>query len=276
MNKILTIFLSVVFLGAGLIDGVALVVNGEPITLLDIDKKMQETKLSRQKSIEVLIEEAIKNQKIKELGISVSEFDVDEKIDQIAATNQTSVQDLIRHIKNQGISEVEYRKKIKEALINERLFINILSGENLSVSQTEINRYYEEHKKEFKASEVVEVIQYVSYSRQDLASLVLNPLLNLDSVSKIEQTIDLSSVSVQLSSLLNSTRQGSFTPIFNIQDRYFTMFIKNKIGKKESLKIFKNKIKDLLMSKMRKKAVEDYFITQKAAADIVYARDLGK
>ncbi len=278
MTKILAAFVASV-LGAlclpslafgGLINKVAIIVNESPITLYDIDLAMQKNGLSKEKAAQLLIDEAIRAQKIKELGVEASALDVEEKIDEIAAQNGTSKDELLRFIAGRGMDLSEYREKIKEGLINERLYIKILSNENITISEAEISRYYEAHRGEFKTSKAVEVVQYVSFSEEDLQEYIKNPLRNIQGIQKQEQILELSNINENLASLLNSAKEKSFTPVFALQDRFFTLYIKRKIGTEESIKIHKEEIKNILAAQMRKKVLEDYFLTQKASANIIY------
>jgi hypothetical protein len=63
MTKIIfTIMLSFSFTYAGLINAIAITVNDDPITLVDIDNKMLEKRLSKDQAVVILIYELLYKQ----------------------------------------------------------------------------------------------------------------------------------------------------------------------------------------------------------------------
>ena len=75
--------MTVGILSAGLVDGIALVVNEEPITLYDIDKKMLESNLSKKDAVSLLIDELLYEQELRKYNIEVDIFDVNNYIEKI-------------------------------------------------------------------------------------------------------------------------------------------------------------------------------------------------
>ena len=65
MLKIFLVFLFAVGLNATLVDGVAVVVKGSAITLLDVKKEMRLSKLDVKKATDVLVRKSLKSWKSK-------------------------------------------------------------------------------------------------------------------------------------------------------------------------------------------------------------------
>ena len=68
---------------AGMVNGVALTVNDDPITLYDIDKAMSTNKISKNEAVGLLIDKTLYEQAIKENNISADIFDVNNYIEKI-------------------------------------------------------------------------------------------------------------------------------------------------------------------------------------------------
>lgn len=119
MKKLLGILLlSTTISFAGLVDAVALVVNDEPITLYDIDKRMVESKVSKKEAVSSLIDEALYEQLLQEKNINVDIFDVNNYLEKIAASNgmdlYTFKSVVKQKYKNYDAYEDEIRKEYKE------------------------------------------------------------------------------------------------------------------------------------------------------------------
>ncbi|RLA81249.1 MAG: peptidyl-prolyl cis-trans isomerase, partial [Epsilonproteobacteria bacterium] len=78
---ILGLLTSFTFVYAGIVNGIAITVNNTPITLYDIDNTMETKKLSKQKAVDILIDEKIYEQELKSKNISIDIFDVDNYIE---------------------------------------------------------------------------------------------------------------------------------------------------------------------------------------------------
>ena len=72
---------------AGMVNGVALTVNDEPITLYDIDKTMSTNKISKNEAVGLLIDKTLYEQAVKENNISADIFDVNNYIEKLANAN---------------------------------------------------------------------------------------------------------------------------------------------------------------------------------------------
>ena len=72
---------------AGIVNGVALTVNDQPITIYDIDKTVSINKISKNEAVGLLIDKALYEQSIKENNITADIFDVNEYIEKLANAN---------------------------------------------------------------------------------------------------------------------------------------------------------------------------------------------
>jgi len=140
-------------------------VEDDLITLHELNKRMRQltgmdpTELkrkdenrylkTRQQILDMLIDEKITQKKIQELGIKVTDKEVDEAIEKIKRDNHLTQEDLVAALKNQGMSYLEYREKVKTDL--ERLqLINYEVKSKIIIKEKDIRAYYQEHLDQFK------------------------------------------------------------------------------------------------------------------------------
>jgi len=149
---------------------VVAIVNNEVITLYELNSKIRElTGLeprdleikdkkgyleTRRKVLDILIEQKIANEKIRELGISLNPKEVDGTIEKIKEQNQLTHEDLIASLKKQGISYESYREIVKQDLERVQL-INLEVKSKIIIREEKVREYYNEHKDKFTTQEKV-------------------------------------------------------------------------------------------------------------------------
>jgi len=143
---------------------VVAIVNDDVITLHELNKKIKEmTGLTpntlrsqneknyletRRKILELLIDERIAQAKILELGIKITQKQIDATIENIKEINRITHEDLLARLKSEGLTYEKYREKIKTDL--ERLnLINFEVKSKIIIREEQLNQYYEKHKAEF-------------------------------------------------------------------------------------------------------------------------------
>lgn len=149
---------------------VVAIVNNEVITLYELNSKIKElTGLepgdleikdkkryleTRRKVLDLLIEQKIANEKIRELGIKLNPQEVDGTIEKIKEQNQLTHEDLIASLKKQGISYESYREIVKQDLERVQL-INLEVKSKIIIREEKVSEYYNEHKDKFTTQEKV-------------------------------------------------------------------------------------------------------------------------
>ncbi len=139
-------------------------VNNDVITLYELDNKIKELtgydsgelKMkdekkyieTRRKVLDLLVDEKIAFEKIREMGIEVTPGEIDEAIERIKESNQFTQEDLIARLKKQEVSLKSYREEIKRQLERNRL-INYEVKSKIVIREEEIKDYYSKNKNEF-------------------------------------------------------------------------------------------------------------------------------
>ena len=104
---------------------------------------------TRRRVLDYLIDEKITKKKIKELGIEVTDKEVDDAIEKIKKDNHLTQEDLLSALKAQGMTYLEYRKKVKTDLERMQL-INYEVKSKIIIKDAQVKKYYEQHKDQFK------------------------------------------------------------------------------------------------------------------------------
>ena len=139
-------------------------VNNDVVTLYELDNKIKELtgydsselKMknekkyieTRRKVLDLLVDEKIAFEKIREMGIEVTPGEIDEAIERIKESNQLTQEGLIASLKKQEVSFESYREEIKRQLERDRL-INYEVKSKIVIREEEIKDYYSNNKDKF-------------------------------------------------------------------------------------------------------------------------------
>jgi parvulin-like peptidyl-prolyl isomerase len=275
MLKIFLVFLFAVGLNATLVDGVAVVVKGSAITLLDVKKEMRLSKLDVKKATDVLVRKKLEELEIKERKISVSSGEVYDELKKTAARNHLSISEFYDAIRNStGMSSTELKAKIKERLLSQKLYSAIAYSSISTPSEAEIKDYYELHKEDFTHPSAFDVIIYASKDRMKLQQKIANPMFYTPEVQTNEQLLPYDRITPELVMLLTKTEVGHFSGLMpDGKGGFMSFYLKGvKSAKESGLESVKNQIINLIMAKKREQVLGDYFARLKNNADIKIVR----
>jgi peptidyl-prolyl cis-trans isomerase SurA len=152
---------------AELVDRIVAIVNEDAVTLSELDEeiepfvkqiqgapygpdeKRQLLLKVRQDMLNRIIDQRLTDQESKRLGVSIDESEIDKRVDVVKNENFiTTDEDLNKALEAEGYSLEEYRKKIKEQLLSQRL-VNMEVKSKVAITGEEISEYYENHKKDY-------------------------------------------------------------------------------------------------------------------------------
>lgn len=265
---ILGIILLTSVLNAGLVNGIAIIVNEQPITLFDIDQKMENNNISKQQSVELLIDEKLYTQELKKNNVSVSIFDVDNYIEKLAEQNKMSVLDFKSLVRQQQNYEL-FKSQIKKQLKHQKLIQKIARGKLKIASDEDMKLFYENNKAQFSVADTIEVIAYISKNKKLLQDIQKNPMLNDKDVMVQQISFKQEELNPQTKYILNTTKEKTFSAIFAQNKNYNMFFISNKKGEKLiPFSTVKNSIFQQIMKERESTYLKEYFETLKITANI--------
>lgn len=277
MYKIFLTIMLVATLNAEIVDGVAVVVKGNAITLYDIKKEMQTSKIDAESATNVLIRKALEKQEIDDRKISVSSGEVYDDIKQTAARNNLSVSEFYEAVRNSsGLTSAELKEKIKEKLLSQKLYSAIAYSGVTEPTDDEIKAYFETHKDSFTHPSGFKVVIYQSKNKQKLQEKIDNPMFYSPDISSNEQDLPYDRISPELATMLEKTPLSTFTAaVADGKGAYMSFYIKEiKSAKETGLESVRNKIMSMIAAQEREQVLSDYFARLRHNADIKMIRNV--
>jgi len=133
---------------------VVAVVNNEAITSYQVEQKIEavqqdpsqegEAEALRQKALDSLIEESLIRQRAEELGVEVTEKEIESAIRDIRQQNDLTEKQLESALQAQGISMQEYRQGLREQIIRYKVMGREMR-DSTDVTSQDIRDYFREH-----------------------------------------------------------------------------------------------------------------------------------
>lgn len=147
-------FLPPASVDAHVIDSVYVIVNDEVITKREVDSRVNEItqrmKASqaqmpseddlRRQVVEGMISERAQVQMAKEMGVRVSDTELDRAIGRIAENQKMSVQDMRNAMEKEGMPFAQFREQIRNEIMTQRLVEHEVDSK-LQVTEAEIDTY---------------------------------------------------------------------------------------------------------------------------------------
>ncbi len=271
MYKILVTLMFATFLNAEIYDGVAIVVKDKAITLYEIKKEMQISKVDAREASDILIRKALEEIETKERKITLSNSEIYDDIKKTAARNNLSVSEFYEAVReSSGLSSSELKEKIKHKLLSQKLYAAIAYSSVSEPSQKEIEEYYEMHKDSFQHPSAFGVIIYQAKEKARLQEKVNNPMFYSPDIQTNEQLLPYDRISPELASLLSKTALNSFTPVIpDGKNGYMSFYIKSiESAKKGGIESVENQIVNAIMAQKREQVLSDYFARLRHNAEI--------
>ncbi len=271
MLKILLLSLITMALSAQVYDGVAVVVKNKAITLLDITKEMEASKIDAKKATDLLIRQKLEEIETKERKITVSNSEVYDDIKKTAERNNMNISEFYEAVReSSGLSSQEFKKKIKQKLLSQKLYAAIAYSSMKEPSEDEIKEYYELHKDNYEHPASFTVIIYQAKDKAKIQEKIDNPMFYSPEIATNEQVLPYNRISPELAGLLEKTPLNHFTAVVpDGKGDYMSFYIKEIESAKESgLDGVREQIINSIMGDQREQVLGDYFARLRHNADI--------
>lgn len=258
---------------AASINAIALIVNDEPITLYDIEKRKVEKNISKEKAVGELVDEALYSQLINRYNITADIFDVNNYLEKIAASNGMDLFAFKSIIKQKYQDYDQYEEQTRKQILRQKLTDKIVRGNLKIADEEDLRIYYDNNISMFQMASNVKAVQYASVNKNDLETIIRNPMSNIETIAISEVNLDQSTLNSQLRYIINETNINQFTPIFTSDKKFVTLLIKQKEGQKtiDFIEV-KDRVFNIVMQDREKKYLKDYFEKLKLSADIKILR----
>jgi len=257
------------FSQAQMVNGIAMIVNGEAITTAEINAVQKQLRLGKKEATDLLIQDRL--QKAAMRDIKIPQTDVDAKIQQIANQNNITVPKMQKVLKQQGTSWTKYRKSIEESLKKQKFYREKVVSNMTKPTEDALKILYNKNKSQFTVPTSVSLIEYSSTSEDAMKKfLTTKKKVGVKSRSVKKNT---SSMNSALLRTIMQTQNGSYTRPINAGDKYISYKVLSKNGKKPmSFEEAKPAVAGLWRQQQQGKALKDYFEKMKTNADIKVIR----
>ena len=277
MQYLSKIFISVALMTsvslAGLVDAISVIINNQPITLYEVYKYAHQFKLSTRESLDLLIRKKLEEAEIKKFDITVSDFEINAYIKNLATKNGISEFQFYQMLRSKNINEANYKNDLRKKLEQEKLYKRIIHKKATKISLEDMQAYYAKNKSKFVATNSFDVVTYTSANKASLVAIQKNPMQNFQDVTSKNITFKSGTMNSKLEGLLNTTKANTFTSVFQTGSNYTMFYVKAKNGVKPiGFDKTKNYIYSLLSSQQDKATINDYFDKLKSVAKIKVIR----
>ena len=273
MNRTILQLMALVFLSmslhAKMIDGIAIIVEGEAITTAEIRAIQTQMSVSKAKAIDLLIQDRL--QKVAMKGISVSEEELDKKISEIAVQNSITVPKMQKILQEEGTSWISYRGTVRDRLKKSRFYQDEVVATTPTPTSDELNLYYKNNKKSFTVPTRISVIEYSASSEERMKKFLnthKKTYVRSKRITKYTKKLE----STILMMLLQAPI-GGYTSPMNAGDKFITYKVLSKKGKEiMPFKAAKSAVEAKWKQEQQSKALEDYFEKLRTRAEIQILR----
>ena len=271
MYKSILFLLLALSLEAKMIDGTAIIVENEPITLMDISTAMEQTHLDQKQTIDMLIRKKLEEHEISKRHIEVSEDDVIAEIKNLAKQNNMTVSQFYEAVStSQNLTSSQVQEEMKKRLMNQKLFQAIAFTHMDEPDDQEIKDYYTLNKSKFTHPQSFTTTIFEAKTKEILQEKVDNPMFYSPEITSNQQTFEYDKIAPQLAQLLQATPLNHFSQIVpNGRDGFVSFYIEN-VSTPESAKLedLKPQISNMIMADKREQILKDYFDRARLNADI--------
>ena len=260
MTRLFILGLLVFSLEAKIIDGIAILVKEQPITLYEVEEQMREYGQDQQSAVDILIRKKLEENEAKERHISANSQEVYSEIEKIAAQNRLSVSQLYDAVySSKRLTQSEFKDKIKEKVEHDKLFRAIASSKIKVASDKEAEDYYNIHINDFSHPEYFDVVVYQAPSQKLLESKRVNPMFHDEAIKMQELKLRYNAIDPRFAAILSETEENHFTQVTPSPQGGYMTFLLMKKGDivAQDFKSAKNQIMNIIMKKREEQILDD-------------------
>lgn len=256
---------------ARFVGGLVATVDNEPITTYELNATMTKMNLNKEAALNLLIRDKLELAQIKKLSITVSEFEIEQKIAQLASANGVSVESFKSIIKSRGTSEAKLREDMEISIKKEKLYAGILNSPNQNITPQNAKRFYENNPGMFLQFDKINLIRFVSNDPKALNLQARDYKAKIDGVQKESLNLSSSEIAQGLIYIFNTTPNGEFTPILEGPMGLERFYIVSKSGSiLPPFEVVEQAVVNAMVAQEKEAAMMDYFNKLKVKANIKY------
>jgi len=270
MKKLLPFLLfSLITVQAQVIDAVAIDVEGEAITTLEIQAVQEKMNMSKQAAVEALIRDRLEKSALKKANIQVSHEEIQAKVQQIASSKGMSQAQMRDILAKKGLTWENYIRQLTTEIEKEHFFREHIVASVTPPTDSELESYYNTHQELFSSAPIqMSLVVYLAPTVEKIKEAIANPMRPIQGVQKKNILASSNEMTPQLLELINKTPTNSFTSPIQTGKGVIAYFVKSKGQQQSGFQAVKNAVANRWMQEQRIQAGQDFFNKLKSNANI--------
>jgi parvulin-like peptidyl-prolyl isomerase len=164
----------------------------------------------KSQAITLLVQETEREEKAKDLGIEVTDKQIDARLKQIKQQYfQGNDKTYKAQLKKQGLSESQVRSEIRSQLVSEALYKKVTG--DVKVSDAEVKAYYKNHTSEFQQA-ASRTVRHILVKKKTLADSIYSQLKGGGDFAKLAKKYSLDTVSAAQGGKYDAVKGQSVAP----------------------------------------------------------------
>ncbi len=255
---------------AQVLDAIAIDVDGEPITTLEIQAVQQKMNMSKQAAVEALIQDRLEKVALRDAGITIDAQELNAKIQEIAQAKGLTQSQMQNVLAQKGMTWKSYQEQLTTEMKKERFFKEHIMATITPPSDSELELYYNTHKEEFAMAPIqISLVAYTAQTANGLQRAIENPTENMSGVQQENILTSTAEMNPTLADIIKNTGVDQFTQIIKTEKGFISYLVKSKGAQKElGFEAVKNSVAMGWMQEQRVKAGQDFFNKLKSDANI--------
>lgn len=158
-----------------IIDRIAAVVNGQVITLFEVNQEMKPVMARlkqrgassiseeevQEKVLKSMIDDILIHQEVEKFGLTVSEVEIENWMNQFKQKHGLTDKELDQQLLKENMTRDEYEEKIREDILKQRL-LSMMVRRKVVVTDEEIEKYYKDNIEDYSKEKTVELALIVT------------------------------------------------------------------------------------------------------------------
>jgi peptidyl-prolyl cis-trans isomerase SurA len=241
-----------------IVDKVVATVENQPITAYEITNIAGFYNAKDSKSlIDGVVDDYVVMHYAKNMGIVVTDEDVDDYIDRLAKSNSVKKDEFLKKVKASGVDMDYYKEGIRLQIYKQKFALKMFAP-TIKISKEDIERYYALHKQQLNPG-VMLVVSIISTKNKNTAKLVYKGLSKGGSFEKLKEqfsmdkekqkVIPASAFNKQIRSKLLGLKKGEYSDIIESNGVYYIAKLLDKKTASVDDQVIEENVKNILFMK---------------------------
>jgi parvulin-like peptidyl-prolyl isomerase len=186
----------------------------------------------RSQAVTLLVQQAEREERAKELGVDITDKQIDARLKQIKQQYFGGKESQYKaQLKKQGLTEQQVRADVKAQLVSEELFKKVTA--DVKVSDADVHKYYVAHPDQYKQPANREV-RHILVKKKSLADSIYQQLKGGADFAKLAKKYSLDTVSAAQGGNYNAVKGQSVAPFdkvaFQLKTKEISKPVKTQYG----------------------------------------------